>query len=531
MTGNLATKLTAMLFSLVLFGQNATAQLQIDWYSTFGLVAPRPGGGGDVAVDPQGNVFVTGESAVATSEHDITTIKYGPDGTQQWVRHYNGTGDFNDLGEKIGIDSGGNIYAGGISWGGGNFGTGPKYDIVVLKYDTLGNLLWTFRFNSVYDNDDYLADMKVLPDGTTYLVGWSYTPTGQPPDADYVILKINAAGGLEWSRFYDGPEDRIDWLAAVLDADAGGASVAASVEVLTPNGDMSIYGAIRYSPDGSIDWAGDWRPPMPPFGIPDFNIVFDGVLDPFGNFIVVGRADDGTSSDSPADAVVVKFDSTGQVAWSATNRTLRSDEFERVTTDTAGNVFAVGAFNIETNFTLHAEHLTAAYSANGDFLWEHRFGGDVPNFDGEGYAAVNSRGELVVATRNIMDETGEDIRMFIYDRMSGNILDQTSFDSGCCDWVKGMTLDSQDNIVLTGHSRPDGTNRELLVVKASPRTPGVPGDIDGDGDVDMVDRDLFVAVLLGANANAEYADRSDMNGDGTANGIDAGLFTLALTGQ
>ncbi|MCA9256555.1 MAG: hypothetical protein KDA33_12995 [Phycisphaerales bacterium] len=57
------------------------------------------------------------------------------------------------------------------------------------------------------------------------------------------------------------------------------------------------------------------------------------------------------------------------------------------------------------------------------------------------------------------------------------------------------------------------------------------GDIDGDGDVDVVDRDLFIAVLLGNNTNPVDIQRCDLNGDSVADGADAQMFVAALLGM
>ena len=54
------------------------------------------------------------------------------------------------------------------------------------------------------------------------------------------------------------------------------------------------------------------------------------------------------------------------------------------------------------------------------------------------------------------------------------------------------------------------------------------GDIDCDGDTDLVDGDLFVAVLLGTNMDPDQVARADMNGSTMADGNDIQLFVGAI---
>ncbi|MCA9255424.1 MAG: hypothetical protein KDA33_07285 [Phycisphaerales bacterium] len=54
------------------------------------------------------------------------------------------------------------------------------------------------------------------------------------------------------------------------------------------------------------------------------------------------------------------------------------------------------------------------------------------------------------------------------------------------------------------------------------------GDIDADGDVDLVDRDLFSAVLAGIDLDISRTTRSDINGDGLVDGRDVDAFVQAL---
>lgn len=60
--------------------------------------------------------------------------------------------------------------------------------------------------------------------------------------------------------------------------------------------------------------------------------------------------------------------------------------------------------------------------------------------------------------------------------------------------------------------------------------PAVPvfGDIDGDGDVDLDDRDALIAVLLDSPLDPAHVARADLNGDGATNGRDIQDFVNGL---
>ena len=57
---------------------------------------------------------------------------------------------------------------------------------------------------------------------------------------------------------------------------------------------------------------------------------------------------------------------------------------------------------------------------------------------------------------------------------------------------------------------------------------GLAGDIDGDGDLDSIDQQLFLAVLLGADNSIFHMQRADLNAYGQANGSDLAVFVTSL---
>ncbi len=51
-----------------------------------------------IAVGAAGNVYLTGFSFSSTSQYDIVTLKYAPNGHRRWVRRWNGPASGDDLG-------------------------------------------------------------------------------------------------------------------------------------------------------------------------------------------------------------------------------------------------------------------------------------------------------------------------------------------------------------------------------------------------------------------------------------------------
>ena len=99
------------------------------------------------------------------------------------------------------------------------------------------------------------------------------------------------------------------------------------------------------------------------------------------------------------------------------------------------------------------------------------------------------------------------------------------------DWVlppSGGIADVRVRVIardLRFQNTSDGTNAAFSI------TPGIgltPGDINGDGIVDVNDIPPFVAVLLDAPLDPAHVARADLNGDGTPNGLDTQPFVAAL---
>ena len=159
---------------------------------------PRSSGAYDFAIalalDVNANVYITGYSyGDGTTDADVATIKYDSNGNQLWLRRYNGPANGYDAGRNIAVDSIGNVYLAGLS-----FGINSTYNYVILKYDSSGNFLWEKRYEeSVFNRTTEKLSVDRI--GNVYLAG-----TDSKNTHDFVTIKYSPLPILKGDLNLDG---------------------------------------------------------------------------------------------------------------------------------------------------------------------------------------------------------------------------------------------------------------------------------------------------------------------------------------
>ena len=232
-----------------------------------------------VAVDDNGNIYVTGRSRSNTTNDDYVTIKYSPDGNELWARRYNAPPDRYDEPYDIAVDDAGNVYVTGISSG------SSSINADTVKYDSDGNTVWTASYTSYFDGIAYANAMALDGFGNLYVTGYVGTATGD----DYLLIKYrHDSNEPVWISKYNGTGNLDDWAWDIY-LDKFGNVYVTGVSNFTPGNPITSADlmTLKYSPDSNEPlWSVVYSGPPGSLDFPSKVVV-----DNSGDVIVAGYND------------------------------------------------------------------------------------------------------------------------------------------------------------------------------------------------------------------------------------------------
>jgi uncharacterized delta-60 repeat protein len=223
-----------------------------------------------VAMDPQGNVYVAGESADSSYSTNYLALKYDATG-RAWTRTYSGQAKREDMAQAVAVDGDGNVYVTGFSEG------VDSVDAVTAKYSPVGLRLWAKRYSvpGRYNGAKAIAVDKV---GNVYIAGDCYSESNS---VDYLTIKYGPDGTDLWVERYDGPGNGEDSAKALVVDDDGNVYVTGRSQGVT----SADYATVKYSATGTEQWVKRYDGP---------GAGWDGavalVLDHLGDLYVTGTS-------------------------------------------------------------------------------------------------------------------------------------------------------------------------------------------------------------------------------------------------
>jgi uncharacterized delta-60 repeat protein len=351
------TTWTLLLLTLV---TNAYSQNQ-KWMRRYGYILNGADQAQCVGVDASGNVYVTGYGTNGAND-DIITLKYNSVGTILWAQRYNGGSS--DTPKALRLDTAGNVYITGIAY------IGSTYDYVTLKYSTAGVLQWIKRYNGGGDDEARAIDLDTS--GNVYVTGFSHSGGYK----DIVTLKYDNNGTSLWAQRYNGAASKHDQPTALKIDSLGNIYIAGTSD--SGGTSQTNILLLKYNSSGSRLWAKTYT------NINDNqNDTLQAMaLDSAGNVVLTGYL-------LSTGGILLKYTPAGTLSWSYQMSGVISPT--GIGIDGSDNIYVISTV---VNSDLNLDYLTQKYNPAGTLQWGMRYNG---GSDDNPYAiAVDSSGNAYV---------------------------------------------------------------------------------------------------------------------------------------
>ena len=187
-----------------------------------------------VTVDSSGNVYAAGcstgtttygfgngKTATGTSDNNnVLLVKYDSSGAALWAQTLTSTGSVDAGFTSVAVDSSGNVYAAGSSYGTGTYGFGngktatgtssSGSNVLLVKYDSSGAAQWAETLTAG-DGGVYYYGVAVDNSGNVYAAGYSSgiatygfgngkTATGTATGHNVLLVKYDSSGAAQWAQ-------------------------------------------------------------------------------------------------------------------------------------------------------------------------------------------------------------------------------------------------------------------------------------------------------------------------------------------
>lgn len=308
-------------------------------------------------VDNTGDVIVTGSSKLSSNvdTERYLTIKYNSTGSIVWLSKYDAGVAYPDIPVSLSLDYNKNVIITGFSIA----PLSDWEDILTVKYDSSGILLWARRFSLPgVGSEDYPNSMAVDSNNNIFITGFSENFSGK-----MVTIKYSPGGNEVWYRLLDDP------------------SLAMGEDIITFGSNLYVTGysnahlqVVKYNTLGELLWSDRINLFNPSFG--DKIIV-----DSFENIYISGYCYNVNST----DALVVKYNSAGIRKWLITYNGLRdsNDVANDLCLDNFGNLYVTGwsrGFNSNADIiTLKYNNLTPLQSITTEIPSQFSLSQNYPN--------------------------------------------------------------------------------------------------------------------------------------------------------
>lgn len=311
--------------------------------------------GYSVATDSNNNIFVTGRTSGVLDGNafqggaDIFLTKWNVDGSKAWTKAW-GTAS-SDFGYSVAVDGNGNIFVTGYTAGDldGNTNAGDD-DIFLTKWNANGTKSWTKQWGSSLEDrglavvSNSAGDIYVAGYTTGALDGNANLCTAacgsSPNDVhDYFLTKWNADGTKAWTKQWGTSGwDQVNGVAidGIGNIFVTGSTTGA-LDGNTKVGNFDIF-LTKLTDGGTRVWTKQW-------GTTNADMGNSMAINSFGDVFITGETHgdlDGNTNTGAIDIFLTKWTADGTKAWTKQWGTAENDYGNSVAVDAAGNSYVAG---------------------------------------------------------------------------------------------------------------------------------------------------------------------------------------------
>jgi len=273
------------------------AKLGVDsteWIHTWGGVLEDDAE--DVAVDAAGNVYVAGQSMSPAGDRDIFILKFLPSGSLAWAKTWDY--GYREFASSVAVNSEGDIYVVGYTIKVTGSLQSAGTDLLVLKYDPSGNLLWVRSWDA--DSKEYAYGLAIANDGCLLICGNISNYQGDSYVYFPFLIKLSSGGELLWARKYEDAENPILYFLRKPAATNDNTFVLGFYR-----GEYAPKGRtlLKLTPEGDVSWAYK-------LNIHELEGITDICVDSTGYLYATG-----SSGDYGGYGFLAKVSSSGTLQW------------------------------------------------------------------------------------------------------------------------------------------------------------------------------------------------------------------------
>jgi uncharacterized delta-60 repeat protein len=357
-----------------------------------------------------------------------------------WIALVGTTDD--EYGYGVAVDSADNIVvcALGPKVGDGSFGAGA------VKLDADGLVLWGKTATAGTGTE---VSNGVAVDSADNIIATGYTTSIGAGSPDYLTIKRNSSGTIQWSVLLGGSGNDQGYAIAVDSTD----NIIVSGPTYSDGAGSADVLVAKYNSSGALQWDKT-------LGGTGSDSGGGVAVDSGDNIVVCGLTAAGASD---GGMLVAKYNSSGTLQWDKALGDTSTTSGNGVAVDSADNIIAVGVHSSDV--------IVAKFNSSGTVQWSRTLGGD--GYDTANSVAVDSADNIIVVGSGSTGAGGNDMLIAKYNS-SGTLQWDKTLGGTENDFGQSVAIDSGDNIVVCGYTLSDGAGgNDILIARLPP---------DGSGD-------------------------------------------------